>query len=231
MIILDTPPTRHALDFLEAPDRLMSFLDASVLRWFLRPYFAAGRLTFRVATRTGSLALRLADRFLGLQFLAELSEFFLAFEGLYAGFKERAQRVYALLRDGGSGFLLVAAPLALEEALYFHEKLDQKGMPFMAFVVNRVHIEPRGVPGGKKKGRSAVDPALAAKLAATLREQRVLAAVERRSLARLEVDTHERPVLVPELEHDVHDLKGLAEFSSLMFDGRKRGRDARRVFP
>src|SRR5439155_611933 len=73
LVVLDTPPTRHALDFLEAPDRLMGFLDTSVLRWFLKPYFVAGRLTLKVATRTGAFALDPADRFLGLQFLQDLS--------------------------------------------------------------------------------------------------------------------------------------------------------------
>ena len=119
LVVLDTPPTRHALDFLEAPDRLMDFLDTSVLRWFLKPYFAAGKLTVKVATRTGAMALKLADRFLGLEFLQDLSEFFLAFESMYDGFKERATRVHALLREASSGFVLVAAPAppALEEAL------------------------------------------------------------------------------------------------------------------
>ena len=108
LVVLDTPPTRHALDFLEAPDRLVDFLDTSVLRWFLRPYFVAGRLTLKVATRTGAIAFRLADRFLGLQFLQDLSEFFLAFESMYDGFKERASegaraaaRAVLGLRDGG----------------------------------------------------------------------------------------------------------------------------------
>jgi anion-transporting ArsA/GET3 family ATPase len=185
----------------------------------------AGRLTLRVATRTGALALRIADRFLGLQFLADLSEFFLAFEGMYSGFKERAERVYTLLRDGGSGFVLVTAPApqALEEALYFHERLREKGMPFVAFVVNRAHADPVRALRARGKPRGAVTEALAAKLAETLREQQVLAAVERRALARLEVDARERPVLVPELEHDVHDLRGLAEFGRAVFERTANG--------
>jgi anion-transporting ArsA/GET3 family ATPase len=220
-VVLDTPPTRHALDFLEAPERLMDFLDTSVLRWFLRPYFVAGRLTVKVATRTGAIALRLADRFLGLQFLQDLSEFFLAFESMYDGFKERAARVHALLREGTSGFVMVAgpSPLALEEALYFHRRLTEKGMPFVAFVVNRVHADPALEVRSRRRGRPAVAPELDARLGETLREQQVLARVERRALARLEVDTRERPLLVPELDQDVHDLRGLAEFGSLLFAG------------
>jgi len=230
LVVLDTPPTRHALDFLDAPDRLLGFLDTSVLRWFLRPYFVAGRLTLKVATRTGAVALRLADRFLGLQFLQDLSEFFLAFESMYDGFKERATRVHALLRDGSSGFVMVAGPqpLALEEALYFHRRLAEKGMPFVAFVVNRVHLDPARERRARRGVRPALPPGLAARLAETLREQQVLARVERRAVARLEVDTRERPVLVPELEQDVHDLRGLAEFGDLVFGGaRARSRPAR----
>ncbi len=221
LIVLDTPPTRHALDFLEAPDRLMSFLDTRILRWFLRPYFAAGRLTLRVATRTGALALRLADRFLGLQFLADLSEFFLAFESMYGGFKERAERVYALLREPSSGFLLVAGPqpLALEEALFFHERLDEKRMPFVAFVINRVHTDPARELRARRAAPAEIDPTLADKLKQTLREQQVLANVERRAISRLEVDTREKPVLVPEMEQDVHDLRGLADLGELIFEG------------
>jgi len=219
LVVLDTPPTRHALDFLEAPDRLMDFLDTSVLRWFLRPYFVAGRLTLKVATRTGALAIRMADRFLGLQFLQDLSEFFLAFESMYDGFKERASRVHALLREASSGFVMVAgpSPLALEEALYFHRRLTEKGMPFVAFVVNRVHSDPAREVRSRRRERADVPLALAARLSETLREQQVLARAERRAVARLEVDTRERPLLVPELDHDIHDLRGLAEFGQLAF--------------
>jgi anion-transporting ArsA/GET3 family ATPase len=221
LVVLDTPPTRHALDFLEAPDRLLDFLDTGILRFFLRPYFVAGRLTVKVATRTGALALRMADRFLGLQFLQDLSEFFLAFESMYDGFKERATRVHALLRDPSSGFVMVAgpSPLALEEALYFHRRLTEKRMSFVAFVVNRVHTDPAREVRPRRRGRAEVAPPLAARLAETLREQQVLARVERRAVARLEVDTRTRPLLVPELEQDVHDLRGLAEFGGLLIPG------------
>jgi anion-transporting ArsA/GET3 family ATPase len=201
----------------------------SVLRFFLRPYFVAGRLTVKVATRTGALLLKLADRLLGLQFLQELSEFFLAFEGMYDGFRERAGEVHALLRAKSTGFVLVAGPQApaLEEALYFHERLTQKRMQFVAFLVNRVHVDPARERPARRSGRASVEPALAEKLALTLREQQVLSRVERRAIARLEVDARERALLVPELEHDVHDLRGLAAFAELVLPAaRDRARAA-----
>jgi anion-transporting ArsA/GET3 family ATPase len=219
LVVLDTPPTRHALDFLEAPDRLLGFLDVSVLRFFLRPYFKAGRLTMQVATRTGAMLLKLADRFLGLQFLQELSEFFLAFEGMYDGFRARASEVQALLRAPSTGFVLVAGPQqqALEEALYFHKRLVEKKLGFVAFVVNRLHLDPARERGARGGPRVKLASGLASRLALTLREQQVLARVERQAIARLEVDTREKPLLVPELEQDVHDLRGLLAFAALVF--------------
>jgi anion-transporting ArsA/GET3 family ATPase len=227
LIVLDTPPTRHALDFLEAPERLMGFLDAGVLRFFLKPYFVAGRLTLKVASRTGALALRIADAVLGLQFLQDLSEFFLAFESMYAGFKERAQRVFELLRDRRSGFVLVAAParLALDEGLYFYRRLAEKEMPFVSFVVNRVHPEPASSGPGRRRSSPArpLDPALGAALLQVYDDQRTLARLDQRNVARLAASTREDVIVVPEFEADVHDLRGLLEFGAAIFGLRSPG--------
>ena len=219
LVVLDTPPTRHALDFLEAPDRMMSFLDTGILRYFLKPYFVAGRLTLKIATRTGALALSLVDKYLGLQFLQDLSEFFLAFEGLYDGFKERAASVFELLRDPESGFVLVASPTrpALDEALYFHRRLAEKKMPFVSLVVNRLHPDPAAGRRTASRSLPRLDPSFGAKLVAVHGDLRTLARAERRALARLEVDAGVAPILVPELETDVHDLRGLAEVAASIF--------------
>jgi len=228
LVILDTPPTRHALDFLEAPERLMGFLDTGILRWFLKPYFVAGRLTLKVATRTGAFALKLADNVLGLQFLQDLSEFFLAFEGMYAGFKERAGRVRALLRSAEAGFVVVASPaaLTLDEAVYFHRRLEENEMPFVAFVVNRVHPDPaQGFPA--TRGDADVDDELAEALVEVFQDQRRLAKADKRSVDRLESLTSDGAILVPEFEADVHNLAELKETGDVMFGvgtGRRRGR-------
>jgi hypothetical protein len=104
-------------------------------------------------------------------------------------------------------------------------------MAFVGFVVNRVHTDPAREVRSRGRGHAAVPPAvppaLAALLEQTLREQQVLARVERRAVARLEVDMRERPVLVPELEQDVHDLRGLAEFGTIVFSGAPRSGPAR----
>lgn len=214
LVVLDTPPTRHALDFLEAPERMLSFLDTSVLRYFLRPYFAAGRLTLKVATRTGALALKLADKALGLQFLRDLSEFFLAFDGMYDGFKERAAMVHALLRQDSSGFVLVGSPQpeALSEVSYFHARLLEKRMPFVGFVVNRVHAQNRSQPQPRRAAaKLRVEEPLQARLLELYRDERSLASAEARAIARLEADASEAVVRVPELPADVHDLRGLMD--------------------
>jgi anion-transporting ArsA/GET3 family ATPase len=213
LIVLDTPPTRHALDFLEAPERLMGFLDTSVLRWVLRPYFVAGRLTLKVATRTGAIALKIADRVLGVQFLQELSEFFLAFEGMYEGFKERAGRVQALLRDPRSAFVLVAAPAraSLEEALFFHERLRDARMPFVAFIVNRVHPDPAAARGPRSGEPAKLDKDLKRRLIEVFQDQQALARAERRHIAALADKARAPVLLVAERETDVHDLRGLKE--------------------
>jgi anion-transporting ArsA/GET3 family ATPase len=233
LVVLDTPPTRHALDFLEAPDRMMGFLDAGVLRWFLKPYFVAGRLTLKVATRTGAFFLKLADRVLGLQFLQDLSEFFLAFEGMYAGFKERAAQVNAVLRADDSGFILVAGPsaLTLDEALYFHRRLVERDMPFVGFIVNRLHPAAAGMARGPAPD---IDDDLGDRLVEVFKDYSRLSKAEMKNVARLEEETGAAPVLVPELEGDVHDLDGLHEVGDLLLGaarpsarrGRSRARPA-----
>jgi anion-transporting ArsA/GET3 family ATPase len=232
LIVLDTPPTRHALDFLEAPERLMGFLDTSILRYVLRPYFVAGRLTLKVATRTGAIALKLADRVLGIQFLQDLSEFFLAFEGMYEGFKERAAQVQRLLRDPDSAFVLVAAPAraSLEEALFFHERLREAGMPFVSFIVNRVHPDPAAArpPRAAEAGPLKIDRDLKRRLLEVFQDQQALARAERRHIGRLAEKAEAPVVLVPERETDVHDLRGLKEVGEAILGGE---RDAARVRP
>jgi anion-transporting ArsA/GET3 family ATPase len=228
LVILDTPPTRHALDFLDAPDRMTRVLDTTVLRWVLKPYFAAGRLALKVTSRTGAIALKLADRVLGLQFLQDLSEFFLAFEGMYGGFKERAAKVHDLLRGESSGFVVVASPagLTLDEALYFHRRLVERDMPFVAFVVNRVHPDP-AEGHAPSRGAADVDDELAEELVAIFQDQRRLARADGRSLARLEEQSGQGVIPVPEFDADVHDLRGLKDVADVLFAKGRGPRGAR----
>jgi anion-transporting ArsA/GET3 family ATPase len=156
---------------------------------------------------------------LGLQFLQDLSEFFLAFEGMYAGFKERAAQVHEVLRGGEAGFVLVAGPSAmtLDEALYFHRRLVEREMPFVGFIVNRLHpaapLSPGRGPGPD------IDDDLGDRLVEVFKDYRRLSKAEMRNVDRLEAETGVAPVLVPELEGDVHDLDGLHEVGGLLLGG------------
>jgi anion-transporting ArsA/GET3 family ATPase len=151
-VILDTPPTRQALDFLEAPQRIVDFLDSSALRVALREWFDdRGRL--KATSRLGGLGRRVEgylDRVIGIDFLREVSEFFRAFGPLYDGFRRRAQQVEELLRAPTTRFILVSGPgqERIPDTLFFARKLEEAGLHLGAVVVNRVH--PRFGPVGEE---------------------------------------------------------------------------------
>jgi anion-transporting ArsA/GET3 family ATPase len=142
-VILDTPPTRQALDFLEAPSRIIAFLDSGALKVALKPWFdEEGRL--RAASRWGPLGKR-AERFLdevvGMDLLRDMAEFFQAFGPLYAGFRDRAEKVEELLRSARTRFILVSGPgeERIPDTLFFARRLEQAGYHLGPIVVNRVH--------------------------------------------------------------------------------------------
>ncbi len=149
-VILDTPPTRQALDFLEAPDRIVAFLDSGALRIALAPWFSrVGRLRVPAASR--ALA-RLLDRVVGLGLLRDMAEFFQAFGPLYAGFRERALAVRGLLRDPATVFALVAGAGIdrVPEALFFARRLRESGHHLGSVIANQLH--PRLTPPGDARG-------------------------------------------------------------------------------
>lgn len=147
-IVLDTPPTRQALDFLEAPDRIISFLDTRAVKFAQDPWWLEGGRAPNLGLKIAAKGARaLADRLIGRRFLGELVEFIQAFAPLFEGFRERAEQVRALLRDEGTLFLLVAGPGAerIPEAMFFLRKLGEAGHRTGPLVVNRLH--PR-IDGG-----------------------------------------------------------------------------------
>ena len=141
LIVVDTPPTKHALDFLEAPNRMADFLDGKVIQWFLKPYMMAGKVGVAFAQRSAALAFKMLERFTGYEAMADLAEFFLAFDGMYEGFKERAQHVKDLLAADSTAFVLVTSPRspAIDEAEFFYQRLTRDRMQPLAVVFNRVH--------------------------------------------------------------------------------------------
>jgi len=140
LIIVDTPPTAHALDFLDAPRKLSEAIDSPAIEWF-RKLQGEGGSRWSIVGKTGSFVIKRLAKFVGTKFLEDLSVFFTEFNDILGGFKQRAEETFALLRQTGVGFLLVASPepMAVREALAFHERLIAAGMPFDGFVVNKVH--------------------------------------------------------------------------------------------
>ena len=146
LIVVDTPPTRHALDFLEAPQRIADFLDRRIIKWFVRPYFSASWSTMRLVNRTAGFLFRRLEDATGISALVEVSEFFTSMSGLFEGFEPRVRRVYELLRSNETAFVLVATPeqQVLAEAEYFCRQVRELGMALRAVVFNRVHRELGG---------------------------------------------------------------------------------------
>jgi anion-transporting ArsA/GET3 family ATPase len=152
LIVVDTPPTRHALDFLEAPQRIADFLDRSVVKWFVRPYFSAGWATIRFVNRTVGFLFRRLEDATGISALVEVSDFFTSMSGLFEEFEPRVRRVYQLLRSPDTAFVLVATPeeQVLTEAEYFCRKVRELDMSLRAVVFNRTHREMAGGRPGIK---------------------------------------------------------------------------------
>jgi anion-transporting ArsA/GET3 family ATPase len=219
LLVLDTPPTRNALDFLEAPKRLSTFIDSRSLQLFTAP----GRLGLRVLGRGTGVAFSVMKRATGIDLLQDLSEFFRSFGDMAEGFRERAERVDALLGDSRTAFLLVTSPAAdsVDEAVFFHHRLLDQGLPFGGVIVNRMHPLAAGTDG---EVATEVEELLGAKLGRkvtqNLEEYRLLADRDRRNLERLRSKLGRKPMItVPELDYDVHDLEGLARMNEHLFGG------------
>src|SRR6478735_9184311 len=177
VLVLDTPPSRNALDFLDAPKRLTRFFQGRAIRMFLKPAGLLGRGT--------GLVFSVLRRITGVDLLRDLSAFFHALSGMIDAFTERARRVGALLEDPATTFLIVTAPRhdPVEEAIFFHRKLREAGMPFGGLVVNRVHQPPDDALGAAVA--TELGPALAERVSVATRELAALAARDAANVQRL----------------------------------------------
>ena len=218
LIVVDTPPTRNALDFIDAPRRLTRFLDNRIFRWLMMPTRAYLKAV-NVATQA---LLRTISRVVGSEVIKDAVAFFRAFEGMEDGFRDRAQRVLALLSDPATAFVLVASPRrdAVEEASFFADKLREAGLPVESLVVNRLH--PRFGEGrpeaDRERARTLAGTDLGA-LFANLADFRLVAQREDEHIAGLAAQVAPAPVTrVPFLPTDVHDLEGLREVGAYLFD-------------
>jgi anion-transporting ArsA/GET3 family ATPase len=140
LIVVDTPPTAHALDFLDAPRKLSEAIDSPAIEWF-RKLQGHGGSRWSLVGKTGAFVLKRLAKFVGSKFIDDLGVFFTEFNDILGGFRQRAEETFALLRQPRVGFVLVASPepMAMREALAFHGRLISSGMPFVGFVVNKIH--------------------------------------------------------------------------------------------
>ncbi len=222
-IVLDTPPSRNAIDFLDAPERLTGFLEGRALRLIAAPTGAAAA----IAARGSGVVFSALRRITGVDLLTDLGAFFRVLGGVVDGFAERASAVSRLLGDPATTFLIVTSPepTSVEEAIFLRRRLSQAGMPFGGLVVNRVRVLARNPPTIEESALTANfggDAELAARSVQALGDLRALARRDAASLRRLSVELDdEHPILVPQHARDVTDAAGLVAVQRFLFASRR----------
>ncbi len=224
LIVVDTPPSRSALDFLDAPERLSSFLDGRFIRLMLAP----ARGPVRLVSAGFGIITNALTKMLGAQVLKDLQTFVAAIDTVFGGFRQRATKTYALLQAEGTAFLVVAAPEpdALREAAYFVERLSEDRMPLAGLIVNRASPAPAGDLSADEamtaaaRLRVADADSLTAGLLRLHADQTRLVERETRLRARFAA-AHPQvaTAVVPALATDVHDLDGLRRVGDLLAGG------------
>jgi anion-transporting ArsA/GET3 family ATPase len=229
LLVLDTPPSRNALDFLDAPRRLMQFIEGRALQVFMRPT----GIGMKLFGRGTSMMFSVLRRITGVEVLEDLSEFFQAFSGMVGGFQERAKRVNELLANPETCFLVVCGPQGepVTEAVYFHRKLVEAKLPFGGVIVNKVHYESElsdyGPRLADELNATLDDDELVRRVLENYDDYRALAARDRRNVKRLTAEMRARSVIqVPYLDEDVHDLEGLMQLNEYLFAAGPKERTA-----
>ena len=230
LIVLDTPPTAHALDFLEAPRRIANAISSPALQWFARPPASSSLLSWQRLRAGPALVVRRLGKFVGSRFLDDLGAFLLDFRDVLSGFLERAQAVETLLRRQDVGFLLVLSPdvPAVSEALYFSSRLHAAHIPLCGFIANRVLTPPGLVDEAAVRSKLLRLPGLPAagvnvaahELAQVGAYLERLARAQKREIERLH---HDAPGIdittVPLLTHDVSNVESLRRVGEFLEKG------------
>jgi anion-transporting ArsA/GET3 family ATPase len=226
LIVVDTPPSRSALDFLDAPQRLSRFLDGRLLRLLVAPAKLGGRTGLRMLNAGFGMVTGVITKIIGSQLLRDVQTFVSAMDTMFGGFRERAEYTYRLLRAPGTAFLVIAAPEpdALREASYFVERLERDEMPLAGLILNRVHSSPAARLSAARSLAAAetlqgLDESESSALgiaALRLHAERMRQAESERRLARRFTAAHPLvPVAkIPAQPDDVHDLNGLRVIGS-----------------
>jgi anion-transporting ArsA/GET3 family ATPase len=228
LIIVDTPPSRSALDFLDAPARLGSFLDGRFIRVLTAPARGAGRGLGKLAAMGFGIFTGVLSKILGAQVLNDVGTFVAAIDSTFGGFRERAEVTYTLLQDEGTSFIVIAAPEpdALREASYFVERLRHDAMPLAGLVLNRVQpvsdtslsAEQSMAAAERLRERDDVPDARLTADLLDLHAQRLRTWTRQSHLAQRFTSAHPGVAVatVPALAEDVHDLAGLTDIGNLL---------------
>ena len=220
LVVVDTPPSRSALDFLDAPQRLGSFLDGRFIKLLLAPAKVGGKAYLKVFSSGVNLVTSTLTKVLGAQVLRDIQTFVAALDTMFGGFRERADVTYRLLQEKGTSFVVVAAPEgdALREASYFVDRLAGERMPLSGLVLNRVHDAVAGSLSAERSIAAAevlierkVHPLTAQLL--RLHAERAQVATREKALTTRFTGAHpDVPIArVPAFAQDVHDLDGLRQ--------------------
>lgn len=231
LLVLDTPPSRHALDFIDAPNRITRFVEGRALRTLLEGGLRVGGLGLRALGQASLVGWKALERVIGVTFLSDLTEFLLAFEGMYDGFKERATAVRSLLGDRRTVFLLVTTPERepIEEAIFFWQRLVEAELPFGGVIVNKMHADVLGAerhrpPAALRRAALAqlaeagLEASVAGRVADAFLAHQVLVERDRANVRSLARRLGSEPLLeVPYLDGDVHDVPGLERLEPHLF--------------
>lgn len=236
LIVLDTPPTKRALDFFEAPERIRDFLDRKVVRWFVMPYLSQGWAAAKTLNRTVGFLFRKLEEATGVSALAEVSDFFSAMSGMFDAFTARTDVIHEILRSSSTAFVLVTGPeeQVLTEAEFFSERMKGMEMPLGGVVFNRVHeemnVDPAAFRGGTvaRVDEEAVRAALldggvpaahASWLAANFVDYQLLARGEALRMEQFRSGLSRKLpfVTVPNFDTDLHDLASLVRMHAYLF--------------
>jgi anion-transporting ArsA/GET3 family ATPase len=230
LILLDTPPTTNALDFLDAPGRMIDALDSATMRWFIDAFESTGKVSLNLLARSAAVVLRGIGRLVGGGFLEAMAEFITSLNDLFGGFRTRAAVLEKALRSPDVAFVLVTSPspVSIQEVLYFEGRLKEAKMPRGAFVVNRVReppksdrpVRPDDIVRAITERAVPLDADAPGRVLRAYQDASKLAALDALHLRSLTASAEGLPIVrIPEFPSDVHDAKGLVKLSLLLTAG------------
>lgn len=230
LVLLDTPPTTNALDFLDAPDKLVQAFDSAATRWFVQAMQSSGKFSLNLLAKTSAAILRGIGKLTGGGFLEQVAEFLSEINSLFGSWRERADEVASALRGDDVAYVLVTTPdpLCVREVLFFAERLKQQGMRRDAWVVNRVHPEYGALPSPSEIAKALssrgvrLDPTAPGRLRKAAEDEGMLGKADALHLVGLEDAIRDEPssqsasVRVPAFPFDIHDVAGLAKIAAIL---------------